>query len=104
MSTHPVRAIAAEAARSVGRRLRARRRQGPLPVRTRGHVSAAPAAQERERAAGKPAPGPVQILDPETEAESQAPDAELDALRGALVRELDRLAADDDCSASFRRA
>jgi hypothetical protein len=36
--------------------------------------------------------------------EPRADTAELDALRGALVHELDRLAADDDCSASFRRA
>jgi hypothetical protein len=32
-----------------------------------------------------------------------AEEAELDTLRGELVRELDRLAADDDGSASFRR-
>jgi hypothetical protein len=36
--------------------------------------------------------------------DARADSAELDALRGALVHELDRLAADDDCSASFRRA
>jgi hypothetical protein len=34
----------------------------------------------------------------------EAAEAELDTLRGELVRELDRLAADDDGSASFRRA
>jgi hypothetical protein len=32
-----------------------------------------------------------------------AEEAELDTLRGELVRELDRLAADDDGPASFRR-
>jgi len=32
-----------------------------------------------------------------------AEEAELDTLRGELVRELDRLAAEDDGSASFRR-
>jgi hypothetical protein len=35
---------------------------------------------------------------------ARADGAELDALRGALVRELDRLAAGDGASASFRRA
>jgi hypothetical protein len=38
-----------------------------------------------------------------TDAE-RADGAELDALRGALVRELDRLAAGDAGSSSFRRA
>ena len=33
----------------------------------------------------------------------EAAEAELDTLRGELVRELDRLAGDDDGSASFRR-
>jgi hypothetical protein len=33
----------------------------------------------------------------------EAAEAELDTLRGELVRELDRLAADDGGSASFRR-
>jgi hypothetical protein len=93
MSTLPVRTIAAEAARSVGRRLRARGRQGGPPARTRGHSGAPPAL---------PTTHEVHVLDPEI-GEPQAADAELDALRGALVRELDRLAADDDCSASFRR-
>ena len=39
----------------------------------------------------------------EPPAASEAAEAELDTLRGELVRELDRLAADDDGSASFRR-
>jgi hypothetical protein len=34
---------------------------------------------------------------------AEAAEAELDTLRGELVRELDRLAAEDDGSASFRR-
>jgi hypothetical protein len=38
-----------------------------------------------------------------TPAAEAAEEAELDTLRGELVRELDRLAADDDGSASFRR-
>jgi hypothetical protein len=95
MSTHPVRALAAEAARTVGRRLRARRRGGgQVPARVRGHVGPAPQPEV------EPIPLPLAALP----AEAAAEDAELDALRGALVRELDRLAADDDCSASFRRA
>jgi hypothetical protein len=36
-------------------------------------------------------------------APTEAAEAELDTLRGELVRELDRLAADDGGSASFRR-
>ena len=40
----------------------------------------------------------------EPERGDDADDARLDSLRGELVRELDRLAADDPgCSASFRR-
>jgi hypothetical protein len=34
---------------------------------------------------------------------AEAPEAELDTLRGELVRELDRIAADEPGSASFRR-
>jgi hypothetical protein len=85
-----VRALAAEAARNVGRRLRARRggHARPQPVESRPEPAAIPLPQ---------APRTVE-LDP------RVAEAELDALRGALVRELDRLAADDGCSASFRRA
>ena len=91
MSTHPVRALAAEAARSVGRRLRARRRHGArTPARVRGHVG--------------PAPQPEVEAIPLPLAAVQAEDAELDELRGALVRELDRLAAEGNGSAGFRRA
>ena len=80
--------FAAEAARTVGRRVRARRRGH--------HVDPPPAP---------PAPRSVSLPQVRPEAAEPAADAaELDALRGSLVRELDRLAAGDDCSASFRRA
>jgi len=52
------------------------------------------------------APAPVAAIRAglgEPPAASDAAEAELDTLRGELVRELDRLAADDDGSASFRR-
>ena len=100
MSTHPVRTLAASAARTVGRRLRARRHAGGL-ARARGHVGPVPDAIDAQ-APAIPLPQAAAI-DP-ADLEPRAPDAELDALRGELVRELDRLAADDDCSASFRRA
>jgi hypothetical protein len=49
-------------------------------------------------------PGGQADARPEADAEEHADDANLDALRGELVRELDRLAAaDQGCSASFRR-
>jgi hypothetical protein len=41
--------------------------------------------------------------EPPAAAAPEAAEAELDTLRGELVRELDRLAADDGGSASFRR-
>jgi hypothetical protein len=51
-----------------------------------------------------PPPAPRSVPLPQAAREEPAADAaELDSLRGALVRELDRLAAGDDCSASFRR-
>ena len=40
---------------------------------------------------------------PSPPATDQAAEAELDTLRGELVRELDRIAEDDDGSGSFRR-
>jgi hypothetical protein len=92
-----VRTIAASAARSFGRRLRGRTRRGP----------AAPAATPRLREHAKPVPSvPLPLAGaPAAEPEEPgAPEAELDALRGALVRELDRLAAGEDCSAAFRRS
>jgi hypothetical protein len=52
----------------------------------------------RRRLAVAPPPLPAHAPD------GDADDARLDALRGELVRELDRLAAEDDaCSADFRR-
>jgi hypothetical protein len=96
MSSGPVRTIAASAARSFGRRLRARTRRGP----------AAPAAVPRLREHAEPVPSvplPLAGGPPGEPEEPGAPEAELDALRGALARELDRLAAEDACSASFRR-
>lgn len=92
-----MRAIAATAARRVGERLRSRTRGGA------GSPAAAPRLREHaEPAASIPLPrADGELEEPE---EQGAPEAELDALRGALVRELDRLATDDGCSASFRRA
>jgi hypothetical protein len=91
-----VKEFAAEAARTVGRRMRAR---------TRGHVAPPPAPPPRSiklpQARPPEAEPPHAVMDG---AQPAADDAQLDALRGALVHELDRLAADDDCSASFRRA
>ena len=51
----------------------------------------APAAALRAGPVGEPPTGP------------EAGEAELDTLRGELVRELDRMAEDEDGSASFRR-
>jgi hypothetical protein len=84
-----MRALAGEAARTVRRGLReARRRRGHHRVPVRAPVAA---------------PEPLSADHPEFEV--MADDAELDALRGALVHELDQLAASDSgCSASFRRA
>ena len=89
MATGPVKTLAAHAARTVRQRLR-----GGAPVR---HVVAEP-----EPVAPRSVPLP-QAPRPDEEPPA-ADEGELDALRGELVRELDRLAADDDCSASFRRA
>jgi hypothetical protein len=94
MSTGPVKTLAAHAARSVGRRLRARREGARVARRVRGHAEPPPPPPS--------VPLPQAPREPEA-AELSADAAELDALRGALVRELDRLAAGDDCSASFRR-
>jgi hypothetical protein len=93
-----VKTLAAQAARTVGRRLRARREGARRTQRVRGHAEPpAVTAPVPVRSVPLPQVAPV--------AEAAADEAELDALRGALVRELDRLAAaDDDSSASFRRA
>jgi hypothetical protein len=55
-----------------------------------------------------PAPTPIAALRglgerPATPVGDQAAEAELDTLRGELVRELDRMAEGDDGSGSFRR-
>jgi hypothetical protein len=108
--------MAAEAARTVGRRLRARRRNWDgRAARVRGHAGPAPApptvqpepiplpraGEPRMAGTAPPMAGP----EPDAAAaEPRADEAQLDALRGSLVRELDRLAAEDECSASFRRA
>jgi hypothetical protein len=58
----------------------------------RRRLAAAAAAAEEEERDDRPAP------------DYRADDARLDALRGELVHELDRLAsADQGCSAGFRR-
>jgi hypothetical protein len=95
----------------VGRRIRARRRQGGHSPRVRGHVGPAsrpeaeviPLPQAKGPRAVEPAAMEPDAMEPDA-MEPRAAEAELDALRGALVRELDRLAAEDGCSASFRRA
>ena len=53
----------------------------------------------------EPAPSPLRGLgEPSAPpARDQAGEAELDTLRGELVRELDRIAEGDDGSGSFRR-
>ena len=107
---HPVRHLAASAARTVGRRLRERRERGGR-ARLRGHAE--PAAAE-PRAIPLPLAHRLRLAEPRAEGtplgeaapldDARADAAELDSLRGALVHELDRLAARDDGSASFRRA
>ena len=97
-----MKTLAAQAARTVGRRLRARREAARGTVRTRGHAEPARAAVPLPSV---PLPQAAQRSEgTELDGQAAADAAELDALRGALVRELDRLAADDGCSASFRRA
>jgi hypothetical protein len=71
----------------VGRRLRFRRGLGEAPA------VPAPAAALRSGGLGEPPAA----------APAEAAEAELDALRGELVRELDRIAAEDSGSAAFRR-
>ncbi len=67
-----------------------------MAQRVRGHVEPPPPPPSL--------PLPQAPREPETPELTAADSAELDSLRGALVHELDRLAAADDCSASFRRA
>jgi hypothetical protein len=57
----------------------------------------------RRRKPPEPAPAAALRAAPLATPQTEAAEAELDTLRGELVRELDRLAADDDGSASFRR-
>jgi hypothetical protein len=56
-----------------------------------------------EPSAPSPAPGPLRGLGEPSATPTDAGEAELDTLRGELVRELDRLAEGDDGSGSFRR-
>jgi hypothetical protein len=95
-----MKAFAAEAARTVGRRLRARGQEA-IGARARrgGHAAGPPPASLPASV-----PLPRADLPPDAGAEPAAEEAELDALRGALVHELDRLASSEGCSASFRRA
>ncbi len=51
-----------------------------------------------------PSPTARGLGEPPSGPREQAGEAELDTLRGELVRELDRLAEGDEGSASFRRA
>jgi hypothetical protein len=65
---------------------------------------AAPAAAEPPEIA--PVPAPAAALRAglgEPPAAPEAGEAELDTLRGELVRELDRIASDDPGSGAFRR-
>jgi hypothetical protein len=66
----------------------------------------------RRRASARPALAPPEVAPtparglgepPSAPVEQAAGEAELDTLRGELVRELDRMAEGDDSSASFRR-
>jgi hypothetical protein len=87
--------VATDTARSIRRRLTAvardNARRGPA------HPATLP-----PRRGAEPAAQPIIAVAPDRD--EPADDAGLDALRGELVRELDRLAAaDPDCSAAFRR-
>jgi hypothetical protein len=55
------------------------------------------------RSRPEPEPSPLRGLGDPSAPVAGAEDAELDALRGELVRELDRMAAGHDGSAAFRR-
>jgi hypothetical protein len=57
----------------------------------------------RKQRTPEPVPSPVRGFGEPPSAPEGADDAELDSLRGELVRELDRLAGGDDGSAAFRR-
>lgn len=85
-----------------GSRIAARLRRG-LGLRRKPAVEFEPPATEPE----PPEPAPAAALRSaglgEPPSESHAGEAELDTLRGELVRELDRMAEGDDGSGSFRR-
>jgi hypothetical protein len=87
---------------------------GPAPRRSAGAApepapSPAPtAARPAPPEPAPPSPTPLAALRglgdrPAAPGGDQAAEAELDTLRGELVRELDRLAEGDDGSGSFRR-
>jgi hypothetical protein len=92
--------------------LRRRRRRGrraaaqaPTPTGASETEPTLTGAPETEPA---PAPAPASALrglgEPSVpQSREQAGEAELDTLRGELVRELDRMAEGDDGSGSFRR-
>jgi hypothetical protein len=61
--------------------------------RRRRQHAPAPDTNDNEKPSGVGEPPVIQVAD----------DAELDALRAELVRELDKLASGDDGSAGFRR-
>lgn len=63
----------------------------PEPISAEITVKRAPAAALRR------------LGEPSVAAGDEAPEAELDTLRGELVRELDRRAEEDSGSACFRR-
>lgn len=68
-------------------------------------MAAMPRMFDRIRRRRKPADNsPVRGLGEPSAPPPGADDAELDTLRGELVRELDRMAADHEGSAAFRRS
>jgi hypothetical protein len=80
--------------------LRRRRRRGRRAAAEAPTLTGAPETE--------PAPAPAAALrglgEPSApQSREQAGEAELDTLRGELVRELDRMAEGDDGSGSFRR-
>jgi hypothetical protein len=89
-------------------RVAARLRRGWGPRRDRKPVVEAPPAERVEPPARRD-PAPLAALRGLGERPATAPpadqaaEAELDTLRGELVRELDRMAEGDDGSGSFRR-
>ena len=68
-----------------------------------GHMPRLFKRLRRRRPEAEPERAHPQGLGEPPAAPTDADDAELDTLRGELVRELDRRAAGDDGSAAFRR-